>query len=264
MNPNEQPNAQPQAPAEPAFVPGIANAPAPAPAQPEQPQQPAEQPAQQPEQPQQPAEQPAEQPAQQPNQPAEQPAENPAPTTNNGNFDYDAYLDELIGKSGDTPIEMPKVPTQEELSSDDQALTKYFGDLVDTAVKKALQENNQQTTIRQTEQRAWESVFEKYPEIKESKGLRDTIHNIRVGAFQRGQALTPLQVAEQLIGDLHTQYKKGVNDTNVQTTVRDSQPLGGGTTPPPTGASVDYSKLQDGGQNAAVSELEKLIQQGKI
>lgn len=266
MNPND-PNAnQPTQPTEaPTFVPGISNAPQ-IPTEPQNPQ-PADQPQDQPQNPQpsdQPQNQPQNQPTDQPTQPTQQPQNNPAPTDSNGSFDYDAYLDSLIGKDNNQPIEVPKVPSQEELANDDQALTKYFGELVDTAVKKALVESNNQTTVRAAEQRAWEDVFTKFPEIKESKGLRDTIHNIRIGAYQRGQALTPLQVAEQLIGDLHSQYKKGVNDTNVQTTVRESQPLGGGTQTPAPDTRVDYAKLHDGGQNAAVAELEKLMSQGKI
>lgn len=264
MNPND-PNAQPtQQPVEaPVFTPGIQNS-QPLPA--EQPQQPAPAPTEAPTQPTeqpQPAQQPVEQPAQ-PTQQAAQPASQPAPTDSNGNFNYDAYLDSLVGADNQKPVEVPKPPTQQELENDDQALTKFFGDLVDTAVKKAVNEGAKQTTIREAETRAWNDVFSKYPEIKESKGLRDTIHNIRIGAYQRGQALSPVQVADQLIGDLHSQYKKGVNDTNVQTTVRESQPLGGGTPTPSAAPTVNLANLHDGGQNAAIAELTKLIEQDKI
>lgn len=257
MNPNDQ-NVQPTN--TPDFVPGIGNAPQPAP-EPAQ-EQPVEQPQ---EQPQAPTEQPQAAPQEaQPAQPAEQPTTQPSQPQANpaASFDYDAYLDSLIGK--DAPkIEMPAIPTDEQLRDDKEALTKYFGDLVETAVQKSVAENNKQATIREAETRAWNDVFDKYPEMKESKGLRDTVHNIRIGAYQRGQALSPLQVADQLIGDLRGSYKKAVNDMNVQTTVRDSQPLGGGTQPP-AAQPVNYGALQDGGQNAAVEELTKLINQGKI
>lgn len=258
MNPNE-PNAP--APTEaPTFVPGVANAPQPAP---EPAPEPTPAPSQAPDPTPAPTPAPAAEPA--PTDPAApaQPA-TPAPAEPPKVTDFDAYLDSLVKANGlDTPIELPKTPSQEELEKDDKALEKFFGELVDTAVKKAVNEGQKQTTIREAEAKAWDEAFTKYPEIKDAKGLRDTIHNIRIGAYQRGQALSPVQVADQLIGELHAQYKKGVNDTNVQTTVRASQPLGGGTQTPQT-QGVDYSKLQDGGSSAAVDELTKLIEQGKI
>lgn len=271
MNPNEANAPTNPAPAEaPTFVPGIANSqplppqPAPEPAQPTpQPtEQPAPQPTEQPAAPAQPAQPDPNQPAPAEQKPAEQPAQPAAEPKKD--FDYEAYLDSLVGAKKNEPIETPKIPTQQELESDDQALTKFFGELVDTAVKKAVSEGEKNNTIRQAETHAWEEVFTKYPEIKEAKGLRDTIHNIRIGAYQRGQALTPVQVADQLIGDLRTQYKQGVNDTNVQTTVRDSQPLGGGTQTPSASPSVDLASLHHGGSNAAIAELTKLIEQDKI
>lgn len=234
------------------FTPGIANAP-------QEYQMPSEQPQDQQSQAQ------ASDATQQ--QPVQQDTQTQAQATQDdtSQVDYDAYLDSLISQNTKPAeeIKVPTAPTAEQLESDDQALTKFFGELVDTAVQKALNEGQKQTTIREAEQRAWNDVFGKYPEIKDSKGLRDTIHNIRVGAYQRGQALSPLQVADQLIGDLHEQYKKGVNDTNVTTTIRDSQPLGGGTQAP-TAQPVNYARLHDGGEAAAIDELTKLMSQGKI
>lgn len=255
MNPDELPNAQP-APAEapqpaPEFTPGIANAPQLNP---------------------EPAPQPEATPAVDPLPPApgstQEPAPQAAPATPVSDtpaapaVDYDAYLDSLIGKANEAPTEI-KMPTEEDFQKDEKALENFFSGLVDTAVQRSQAESQKQAVIREAETRAWDEVFVKYPEIKESKPLRDTIHNIRMGAYQRGQAMSPSQVADQLIGDLHREYKKGVNDTNVQTTIRSSQPTGGGSQQQPS-PSVNYASLQDGGRNAAVTELEKLISQGLI
>jgi len=252
MNPND-PNANPVQEV-PTFTPGISNGiPQPAPEPTPQPVDPTPAPVDP-----TPAPQPVETP--QPTDPQPQPAVTPTPSP-----DYDAYLDSLINGAGATPdaIELPKPPTQEQLENDDQALNKFFGDLVDTAVKKAMTEGTKQSTIREAEATAWEETFVKYPEIKEDKKLRDMIHNVRMGAYQRGTSLSPTQAADELIGTLHAQYKRGVNDTNVTTSIRDSQPLGGGTqTPSPQG--VNLAALHDGGDQAAVIELTKLIEANKI
>lgn len=241
-------------PAAPEFVPGIGNAPQPAPEQPveqpaEQPAQPAEQPT--PAAPENPTEQPAAPEAEQPQKPEEKP------------LDYDAYLDSLINDAVQGEIKMPEIPTNETLQSDEKALTKFFEDLVDTAAQKSKAEVTREQVIRDAERKAWDETFVKYPELKDSKELRDTIHTLRIGAYQRGQALSPIQVADKYIGDIRNAYKRAVNDTNVQTTVRDSQPIGGGTQAPKA-QGVDYASLHHGGDAAAVNELTKLIEQGRI
>ena len=247
---NETPNVQPEPQP---FTPGISNAPVDMPQPAQEPAQPEPAPA---------AEQP--QPAQgeqQPTQPQSS-VEPAAPAQEEPKKDYDAYLDELIGKANSQPVEI-KMPTEEDFQRDEKALENFFTGLVDTAVQRAQEASQRQSVIKEAETNAWNDVFAKYPEIKESKQLRDTIHNIRIGAYQRGQSMSPTEVADQLIGELHREYKKGVNDTNVQTTVRSSQPIGGGSRQQPS-VGVDFAKLQDGGRNAAVSELEKLMSQGLI
>lgn len=266
MNPNEQSNApepvqqQTEQPAP--FTPGIANGvPQPAP-QPVENPQPQEQPAVQPTEPQPQAN--PQEPAPQPNPQAPQNPQNPQPTQqapqeNKPQLTYDEYLDSLTKDI--KPIEMPK-PT--DVNKDDpDGLVKFFEDYEQKILEKARQENQKQAIVQSAERQAWGEVFTKYPEIQNNTDLRDTIHNIRMGAYSRGQSLSPIQVADALVGTLHKEYKKGVNDTNVQTRVVDSQPLNGGGQPPQQ-AQVNYEALQSGGEQEAVRQLEALMASGKL
>lgn len=265
MNPNEpapqapatEPQAAPQA--APTFTPGIANGvqapPQPAPTEP----QPQVNPT-----PQEPAPQPAPQPqAQEPSAPVTQPTQNPqepaVPAVNTPQLSYDEYLDSLTKDI--KPIETPN-PTEID-QKDPEGLVKFFAEYKKSIIEESKQENLKQAIVQNAEREAWGQVFTKYPEIQNNNDLRDTIHNIRMGAYSRGQSLSPVQVADALVGTLHTEYKKGVNDTNVQTKVVDSQPLGGGSQAP-VAAEVNYEALQTGGEQAAVAQLEALMAAGKL
>ena len=272
MQPNE-PSQQPiQAPAqsEPApqlpqqWTPGVANGySAPTEPQPAPQDQPAQQPqAQQPTEPQ-PTPQvnsqanPQEPSQSVPTEPVQQPVQSePAPQPQ---MTYDEYLDSL---TKDMPaVELPK-PTEVD-NGDPEGLTKFFEDYGQKILEQARQEQQKQTILQNAERDAWNDVFTKYPEIQKNQDLRDTIHNIRMGAYSRGKSLSPIQAADALVGTLHTEYKKGVNDTNVQTRVVDSQPLNGGGQAP-AAPEVNYEALQTGGEQAAVAQLEALMRAGKL
>lgn len=272
MQPNEnvQPNVTPTqdpapqpAPQAPAFQPGISNGYT-APTEPTQaqPTEPAQQPAAQPTQPTEPtAPQPTPTEPTQPAQPTQQPAQEPAaqPTETRQQLTYDEYLDSLTKDF--QPVELPK-PTDVD-NSDPDGLVKFFDDYGNKLLERAQQEAQKQAIVQNAEREAWGKVFTKYPEIQNNPDLRDTIHNIRMGAYSRGQSLEPIQVADALVGSLHNEYKKGVNDSNVQTKVVDSQPLNGGGQPP-VQAEVNYEALQNGGEQAAVMQLEALMRAGKL
>lgn len=263
MNPENAPATTPI----PTPQPGIGMAPQPAPAPAPQPDPtPAPAPEQNPWNPQ-PTPQPEQQP--QPQQPAPQdqpqPEQNvqPQPQTDapKAQLSYEEYLDSLIK---DIP-EAPAAPNPADIDKDDpEGLTKFFDDYRKSIVAEAQSNMQREAIVQNAEASAWKDVFVKYPEIESNKQLRDTVHNIRVGAFSRGEALSPIQVADALVGNLHDQYRKGVNDTNVQVRVQDSQPLNGGGQPQPQAQGVNYEALQKGGQNAAVSQIEAMIAAGRI
>lgn len=234
-----QPAPQPTAPLAP--TPGIQNSPAPQPNQFEQPSAPA------------PVENPAA-PAD-PNAPAPTPAPAPAPK-----MTYDQYLDSLVGDI--KPVELPK-PT--DVPADDpDGLVKFFDDFGDKIIQRVTQEQEKATRVQTAEATAWKDAFTKYPEIESNAELRGIVHNIRMGAFQRNENMSPTEAADQLVQTLHNEYRKGQNDERVTTTVVASQPLGGAGQPAPQGATVNYEALHTGGRAEAVNQLEALIRDGKI
>lgn len=216
-----------------------------------------------------PAPAPTPEPAPQPTPPADgtTPIQNeptPAvPTETKPQLTYDEYLDSLTQKIP-KPAEFPK-PTEID-QNDPEALVKFFEEYGRVTVERAQAAMQEQQVVQTAEARAWKEVFTKYPEIENNPQLRDTIHNIRMGAYHQGQSHSPLQVADALVGTLHAEYKRGVNDTNVQTRIQDSQPLNGGSNPQPAPA-VNYEALQQPGQagiDAAVQQLEAMIRAGKV
>lgn len=248
MNPNDnqptQPTEQaPQAqPTTPEFQPGIATAPKPV----EQPETQAPQPTSDPT----------------PQQTTDNP-ETPAPTPETPQTQsYEEYLDSLTKNL--TVPEVPKPTDDKYKTGNDDDLVNFFADFEQSIIEKQRVESQRQQAYQQAEQKVWGDATKKYDEIGTNSDLRDTIQNIRVGIYQNtGKMLTPTEVADQLIGTLHNQYKKGVNDTNVQTQVVNSQPMNGGGKPQPT-VATDYKAVQSGNQDAVVGEVEKLIQQGLV
>lgn len=234
-----QPAPQP-APEPPTFTPGVANDVVLTPQQPTEPQAAPQEPT--------PQQDPNPQPQPQPQNPQE-----PAPKAQT----YEEYLESIVGKPQD--IEVPKASGV----ADPAELDKFFDEYGAAIRNQVMQEVRQSQAVQNYERQEWDKVFSKYPEVKDNTAIRDTIHSMRLGAFNRGEGMTPLQAADFLVGALHNEYKKGVNDTNVQTEVAQAQPLNGSGAPAPD-VGVNYGALQDGGRDAAVTQLEQLIAAGKI
>ena len=247
--PVSQPAPQVQQPAPqpaPTYTPGVAT-PTPAPQQ--QPAQPTPQPApsQQPQdpfsmfgasQPTQPTEQvPTPQPTRtpvEPSQPATQepqittPAASTAAPVETQYQTFDQYMEEVTGQMG-TP---PEMPDMKNVNPDDEESVKtFFDDLVNTAVEKASQQMSRTSAIQATERRLWDEAFTTYPTLKANRNLRDMVHAIRIGEFNKGIAITPTQAAERLLDALKGQYQQGIADNQVQTTIEQVQPTGGGSQP---------------------------------
>lgn len=237
--PNYQPPAQPE--------------PQPQPSQ----QEPAPQPTPQPEP--QPAPQPSEPtPQPQPSEPQPQPqAQQPQPQQ----LSYDEYLEQALNSN---PAPIPKAT---EINGEDpEALNKFFEDFAAGVVKQAEERFQQREAVRNIEAQAWKEVFTKYPEIEGNAELRETVHNIRMGAYATGKSLSPLQVADALVGTLHNEYRRGINDNQVQTRVQASQPLGGNGQPVPE-PKVNLEALQQpgvAGFDSAVQQIQAMIDTGKI
>jgi hypothetical protein len=180
---------------------------------------------------------------------------------------YQSYEDYMNSVLKDVP-KSPELPDSTKISPDDpDAIKNFFDELVNTAVTKAEHANSKKQAIQATERRLWDESFDKYGTLKTNKNLRDMVHSIRMGYFQRGIAITPVQAADKLLDSLGSQYKQGVADSAVVTTIQDVQPNGGQSgTPVTTTLDKDsvLQSVQTGGEQALAEFFDQQIKSGKM
>lgn len=223
-----------------------------------------QQPAQPPTQPTEPVAPPTTQPTEPvPTPQPQQPVETPQPASpNQPQFkSYDDFMQEVMGDT--TPVAMPDPAS----ITDEAGIKTFFDDLVNTAVARAEQKIQQQNKIQTTERQLWDEAFDQYGSLKTNKKLRDMVHNIRMGEFRRGVALTPTQAAEQLLDALKQQHQRGVADNQVLTTIESSQPNnGGGGAPVPTSLDREnvLTAVQTGGETALAQYLDGEVKAGRL
>jgi hypothetical protein len=190
------------------------------------------------------------------------PVEPPAPAEQYQS--YEEYLDSVLGKAK----EDPQPPNPAEINPDDpEAIKAFFDNLLTTAEQRIEAKIARKEAIQRAEKKVWDEAFAKYPTLKSNQNVRDMVHNIRMGYFQRGEAITPLQAAEKLLSSLNSSYKQGIVDNQVVTKIEEVQPQGGGTiTPPTTGADKDtvLKAVQDGGEDALRDFLNTEIQNNRL
>lgn len=177
---------------------------------------------------------------------------------------FEEYMESVVGTVG----EAPAAPDPSEINPDDPAAIKeYFDNLINTAVERAGQEVARKQAIQTSERNLWDGAFQKYGSLRENKKARDLVHSIRMGYFQRGQAITPVQAADILLDSMGNQYKQGVADSSVVTTIEQVQPQGGGSGQPvPTSLDKDQELIavQTGGEAALADILDAKIKAGQL
>lgn len=248
--PQPAPTSQPAQPAADPFAalsqPAEPVAPAPAPTQPTEPT-----PTPQPSQPVEPS-QPTPSPAPAPQAPA-------APDYQS----FDDYMKDTLKGIG----EAPAMPDAQKINPEDpEGIKKFFDELVNTAVVRAKQDLAKSQAIQNTERRLWDAAFDKYGSLRGNQKARDLVHNIRMGYFQKGVAITPIQAADILLESMGQQYRQGVADNQVHTTIEQVQPnAGGGTNIPTTLDKQDaLVAVQTGGEQALAEILDQEIKAGRL
>lgn len=224
------------------------------PAEPEaQPVAPAEPPVQPAEPVAQPEAQPVAQPVAPPVAPPTESVVQPAQPTET--LSVEQYMDEIFGT---TPA-IPDMPDPAQVNPDSpEGIQQFFTDLMTTAEQRFEAKAARNNAIQTAEKRAWEDAFDKYGSLRSNTQLRDMVHAIRMNEFNRGVAISPTQAAERLLGALQQQYRQGVADNQVVTTIEQTQPVGGSSTPVQTTADKDKALLavQHGGEAALAQILD--------
>lgn len=212
-------------------------------------------------------------PTPQPQQPVETPQPTPAPgtvvepTATPPEDNYETYEDYMKSVVGDLDT-APQLPDHSKIAPDDEAgIKNFFDDLVNTAVARAKQETARTNAIQVKERTLWDAAFDKYGSLRTNKNLRDMVHNIRMGHFQKGIAITPTQAADKLLDALKAEHQRGVADNTVVTTIESTQPQGGGSGQPvPTTLDKEtvLTAVQTGGETALASYLDTEIKAGRM
>lgn len=202
-----------------------------------------------------------------PSEPTPQPQQPVEPQQSAPQDNYQSYEDYMNEVLKDVP-KPNDVPNPNDISPDDpEGLKKFFDDLVNTAVAKATSEISRKTALQSKERALWDEAFDKYGSLKTKPQLRDMVHNIRMGYFNRGIAITPKQAADKLLESLGNQYKQGVADNQVVTTIESVQPTGGGSgnqAPTSMDRNEMLTSLQTGGETALAEMLDAQIKAGKL
>jgi len=177
---------------------------------------------------------------------------------------YEEYMAAVTDGLGDTPA----MPDPAKIDPENpEAIKTFFDELINTAVQRAEQSVGRKQAVQDQERKLWDASFEKYGTLRTNKGLRDMVHNIRMGHFHRGIAITPLQAADKLIESLGHERRAGAADSAVITTIENVQPAGGGTGQPvPTTLDKDSTLLavQTGGEAALAEVLDARIKAGQL
>lgn len=112
------------------------------------------------------------------------------------------------------------------------------------AVAQATQMADQRFVQAKQEERLWEKAFSKYPELKDNKELRDTVHNYWMGTAGVGQTpSTPLKAAERIMKYVGQAKQQGIQDATQSVKIQASAHLEDANTTPPNQESVRKSEL---------------------
>lgn len=180
---------------------------------------------------------------------------------------YQSYEDYMNSVLANVP-KAPDTPDPASVDPDDPAAIKnFFDDMVKTVKSQVKEETSRTQAIQASERALWEESFNEYGSLRTNKPLRDLVHNIRMGYFQRGVAITPLQAANELLKSMGNQYKQGVADNQVVTTIEQVQPNAGGTGAP-VATTLDAANvlesLQTGGEDALAKFLDGEVKAGRL
>lgn len=206
--------------------------------------------------------------------PAPQPAPTPQPTPapqappQQPTSEYQTFDDYMNSVLDGLPQPNTEIPKVEDINQDDPAdIQRFFTELRETIVKETINQVTRQSRIESAERKGWEECFETYPSLRKNSAIRDAVHNVRMGAFNRGIAMSPKQAAKVLLDSFNPSeaYKRGVANSQVVTTIQNNQPNGGGGVEViPQQPADSLSVAASNGEVALMNALDAAIKSGKI
>lgn len=133
------------------------------------------------------------------------------------------------------PIDFSQLPVDENNLIDPNALAQQINGRIAQAEQNAAARAQQIYAEQEAEKRHWEKAYDKYPELKTNKELRDMVHNSRLGKVtellsqtndpSQIKLPTPSQTADALFKHINSERAKGFDQANQNTQVQQSAVL---------------------------------------
>lgn len=196
----------------------------------------------------------------QPETPPETPKTDPQATQPLTGKEYDEQVTKDL-----EAIKAPEAPDVSTIDQNDmESLNRFFKERDEALLAQAEARMQRQEVIRTHEQRVWGQAFEKYPTLRTNDTARNMVNDIRMAAHARGESITPAEAADRLLGLVNQNYQQGVADAHKQSETLSGQPMNGGGQPAPVNYRDDLIAVQDGGETALTSILDREIQNGRL
>lgn len=156
-----------------------------------------------------------------------------APVTTTVDEDEYEYPDFEIPES--SPINFDQLPVDENNLIDVNALAGTINQSIAAAEERAAARANRSFQEQRAEEKAWDKAFQKYPDLKSNKELRDLVQNARIGeitsmfnkttdaeALKQIKLPSPGQMADRLFKHMGTAKAEGIKQANENTVVQQS------------------------------------------
>jgi len=196
---------------------------------------------------QDPVQEPAATPAQEPTTPTEAPVQAPAETVQEpAPSEESAPADSTVVAPAEeeeaysppppipavAPIDFSQLPVDENNLIDPNALASQINQRIAQAEQNAAARAQQLYAEQESEKRQWDKAYEKYPDLKNNKEMRDLVHNARLGKVTELLSSnsdpssiklpTPAQVADNLFKYVGQAKTEGMQQANQNTQVQKS------------------------------------------
>lgn len=130
------------------------------------------------------------------------------------------------------PLDIASLPVNEQNLIDPDAMSAAFNQQIANAEERATMRARQSFQEQQAETRAWDKAYEKYPDLKGNKELRDMVQQARIGQFTESfnrntdpstvKIRTPMQVADTIFKHIGTAKQEGMKQATTNTVVQQS------------------------------------------
>lgn len=130
------------------------------------------------------------------------------------------------------PIDFSQLQADENGLIDPNALAGTINQSIAAAEQRAVAQATQSFQEQRIEEKQWDKAYEKYPELKSNKELRDLVHNSRLGEVtnllsktQDARSVklpTPAQIADKLFKHMGTAKSEGMKQATVNEVIQNS------------------------------------------